>query len=122
MRVTDAAADPNYVPEAAGEQVLRVPSKGRVQELGRLFDADQRVSPGAQQRYRKTDAAESGNEREPLRTEFEQMAVLRKKVGPGLPIEATLTLTDAVRTALMSNAGNGGPMTDLIHGHNEETH
>lgn len=59
---------------------------------------------------------------EPLRTEFEQMAVFRKKAGPGLPIEATLTLTDAVRTALMSNAGNGGPMTDLIHGHNRDTH
>jgi CRISPR-associated protein Csb2 len=57
-----------------------------------------------------------------LRTEFEQMAVFRKKAGPGLPIEATLTLTDAVRRALMSNAGNGGPMTDLIHGHNSETH
>ncbi len=65
---------------------------------------------------------EGAGEREPLRTEFEQMAVFRKKTGPGLPIEATLTLTDAVRTALMSNAGNGGPMTDLIHGHNADTH
>jgi CRISPR-associated protein Csb2 len=120
MRVTDTAPEPNYAPESGGEDVLRVPSKGRLQELGWLFEADQRVSPGAQQRYRRTDS--EGAEMEPLRTEFEQMAVFRKKAGPGLPIEATLTLTDAVRQALMSNAGNGGPMTDLIHGHNADTH
>ena len=122
MRVTDKAPEPNYAPESGGEQVLRVPSKGRLQELGWLFEADQRVSPGAQQRYRRTDATGGASEVEPLRTEFEQMAVFRKKAGPGLPIEATLTLTDAARTALMSNAGNGGPMTDLIHGHNADTH
>jgi CRISPR-associated protein Csb2 len=122
MRVTDAAPEPNYAPESGGEQVLRVPGKGRLQELGRLYEADQRVSPGAQQRYRRTDTMEGSGEAEPSRTEFEQMAVFRKKAGPGLPIEATLTLTDAVRQALMSNAGNGGPMTDLIHGHSSDTH
>jgi CRISPR-associated protein Csb2 len=122
MRVTDTAPEPNYAPESGGEQVLRVPSQGRLEELGRLFDADQRVSPGAQQRYRRTDALGGASEVEPLRTEFEQMAVFRKKAGPGLPVEATLTLTDAVRTALMSNAGNGGPMTELIHGHKADTH
>ena len=120
MRVTDAPTEPNYAPDSGGEQVLRVPSRGRLQELGWLFEADQRVSPGAQQRYQRTDS--EGTEMEPLRTEFEQMAVFRKKAGPGLPIEATLTLTDAIRQALMSNAGNGGPMTDLIHGHNADTH
>ena len=30
-------------------------NKGRLQELAQLFEADQRVSPGAQQRYRRTD-------------------------------------------------------------------
>jgi CRISPR-associated protein Csb2 len=122
MRVTDTAPEPNYAPESGGDQVLRVPSKGRLQELGWLFEADQRVSPGAQQRYQRTDINGGASEGEPLRTEFEQMAVFRKKAGPGLPIEAALTLTDAVRRALMSNAGSGGPMTDLIHGHNEDTH
>ena len=50
------------------------------------------------------------------------MAVFRKTAGPGLPIEATLTLTEAVRKALMSNAGDEGPIIDLIHGHNGDTH
>jgi CRISPR-associated protein Csb2 len=61
----------------------------------------------------KTDASES---------EFGQMIVLRKAAGPGLPIEAALTLTEAARKALMSNAGAGRPMTEQIHGHNGDTH
>ena len=50
------------------------------------------------------------------------MTVFRRQRGPDLPIEAVLTLTDAVRTALMSRAGSCGPMTELIHGHNRDTH
>ncbi len=122
MRVTDSAPEPNYAPELVGDQVLRVPSKGRLQELEWLFEADQRVSVGAQQRYRKMDIEGRVTEKEPALTEFGQMAIFRKMSGPGLPIEATLTLTDAVRRALMSNAGGGGPMTELIHGHGGDTH
>ena len=84
VRVTDAAPEPNYAPDSGGEQVLRVPSKGRLQELAFLFEADQRVSSGAQQRYRKTDTDQSTIEREPVGTEFGQMAIFRKTAGPGL--------------------------------------
>ena len=120
MRVADAAPEANYAPDATGDHVLRVPSRGRLEELAWLFAADQRVSPGAQQRYRRTGGPLA--EPDPVNTEFGQVAVFRMTSGPGLPIEATLTLTEAVRKALMSNAGNAGPITDLIHGHNGDTH
>lgn len=120
MRAADTAPEPNYAPDAAGNRVLRVPSRGRLEELAWLYAADQRVSPGAQARYRRMD--QPGDEAEPVGSEFGQMAVFRKTAGPGLPIEATLTLTEAVRKALMSNAGNEGPIIDLIHGHNGDTH
>src|SRR5205823_2898684 len=48
--------------------------------------------------------------------------IFRRARGAGLPIESTLTLTDAVRKALMSNAGHGGPMPDLISGHGSGKH
>jgi len=121
MRVAEAAPEPNYAPDAGGRHVLRIPGRGRLQELAWLFEADQRVSPGEQQRYRRIDEPE-GRDSSPLETEFGQMAVFRKKAGPGLPIEAALTLTEAVRKALMSNAGNAGPITELLHGHNGDTH
>jgi CRISPR-associated protein Csb2 len=121
MRVADSAPEANYAPDGGGKYVLRVPVRGRLQELAWLFEADQRVSAGAQQRYRRTDESE-GRANGPVGTEFGQMAVFRKKAGPGLPIEATLTLTEAVRKSLMSNAGNAGLITELLHGHNGDTH
>ena len=121
MRVTETAPEPNYVPDGNGEAVLRIPGKGRLRELAWLFEADQRVSPGPQQRYRRADR---GLSRAPAATgtEFGTMATFRKVSGPGLPIEGALTLAEAVRRALMSNAGGGGPMTELIHGHTGDTH
>ena len=120
MRATDSAPEPNYVPDPAGDHVLRVPSVGRLQELESLFAADLRPTAGTQQRYTNLD--EHAVEVEPATTEFGRMIVFRKTAGPGLPIEAALTLTDAVRRALMGIAGNAGPITDIIHGHNGDTH
>ncbi len=119
VRAAGDVPKPNYLPDAAGEAVLRVPGPGRLADLAWLFQAGQQVSGGAQQRYRQIDGNGGTT---PVESEFGQMIVFRRAGGPGLPIEATLTLTEAVRTALMSNAGNGGPMTDLIHGHNGDTH
>jgi len=120
MRVTEEAPEPNFGPDTAGDRVLRVPSRGRLEELRWLFAADQRPSSGAQQRYRKLD--EQAVDPTAVDSEFGQMAVFRKKAGPGLPIEGTLTVTEAVRAALMSNAGAAGRLTELIHGHTRDTH
>ena len=120
IRATDSAPEPNYVPDAGGKHVLRVPSAGRLRELESLFAADLRPTAGAQHRY--TNLEESPLEVEPATTEFGRMIVFRKAAGPGLPIEATLTLTDAVRRALMANAGDSGPIAGVIHGHGSAAH
>ena len=118
MRVSETAPEPNYAPDSAGDYVLRVANQGRLAELEWLFEAGQQVSTGAQQRYRpvERELAETGA------SEFGSMVVFRKSAGPGLPIEGTLSLSEAVRKALMSNAGSSGAITELIHGHNGDTH
>jgi len=119
MRVRETAPEPNYAPDTAGDCVLRVPNQGRLAELGWLFEAGQQVSTGAQQRYR---SPEGGGQPDIGASEFGSMVVFRKSAGPGLPIEGALTLTEAVRRALMSNAGSTGAIAELIHGHNGDTH
>jgi CRISPR-associated protein Csb2 len=120
MRVTPEAPEPNFSPDEAGDRVLRVPSQGRLDELEWLFTSDRRPSPGRQQRYTRLDTEPAAQE--PIATEFHHIAVFRKTAGPGLPIEATLTLTEAVRTALLAVAGDAGPIDPLLHGHNQDTH
>jgi CRISPR-associated protein Csb2 len=120
MRVTEEAPEPNYIPQTAGSAVLRVPSAGRLEELRWLFEANRRPSAGALATYANIDGTVA--EATILSTEFEQLIVLRKNSGPGLPIEAALTLTDAARTALMGAAGGAGLNSELLHGHNNGTH
>ena len=43
------------------------------------------------------------------------MFVYRRAAGAGLPIEAALTLTEAVRKALLSNAGKSGEIAAVIN-------
>jgi CRISPR-associated protein Csb2 len=115
IRRVKAPPEANWKPDMSGEDVLRVPSAGRLNELKRLFAADQMVSAGAQQRYRCTDKlVESKDIAESV---FGPMLVYRRIAGPGLPIEAALTLTDAVRRALMSIDGAGGPIEPILSGH-----
>ena len=118
VMVTSKAPTPNYEPNAQGEKILRVSSPGRLAELRQLFLANQRPTPGAQVRYRHADASPA----DVIESNFDRMAIFRKVSGPILPIEATLTLTAAVRDALMANAGKGGPLTALLHGHDGSPH
>lgn len=118
MCVVDSAPEPSLLPDANGKQVLRTVAPGRLDELAWLFEADQRPTPGLQQPYCwAADAVvpiASGY--------FGEMLGFERKAGVGLPIEAALTLTDAVRKALMSVAGNGGPVAGPISGHGEGPH
>src|SRR5206468_1189570 len=111
--------EPNYVPDPVGARVLRTVASGRLSELAWFFGADQRPSAGVQQLYRRLD-----EEMKPtaIGSVFGEMLIFRRVRGAGLPIDAALTLTDAVRAALMSNAGNGGPMPDVISGHGSGAH
>jgi CRISPR-associated protein Csb2 len=115
MRSVDAAPAPNWTPDPGGDEVLRVPSQGRLAELRRLFAADQFVSAGAQHRYRCNDQPEKSGDI--ADSAFGAMIVYRRISGAGLPIEAALTLTNAVRRALMSNVGGGGPIEPILNGH-----
>jgi CRISPR-associated protein Csb2 len=119
MRVVTDAPAPDFEPDPSGEEALRVPSKGRLVELERLFQADQQVSPGAQHRYSRTAR------RAPLKpasTDFGSMFIYRVTDGPGLPIEAALTVTEAVRSALLAVAGNPGPAPPILNGHEGGSH
>lgn len=118
VRVAPDAPAPNYEPSARGTEILRVPNAGRLRELEQLFAADQRPTPGAQVRYRNIGARPALA----LDTAFNQMAIFRKVSGPDLPIEAAITLTAAVRMALMANAGREGTLTPLLHGHDSTPH
>jgi CRISPR-associated protein Csb2 len=120
MRVVGEAPAPNYVPDSTGAAVLRVPSRGRLNELEWLFQADQQPSAGAQQRYRQQDG--TAVDREPASGDFGAMYMYRKSGGPGLPIEATLTLTEAVRAALLCNAGKFGAIPGVLNGHEGTPH
>jgi len=116
--LVEQAPEPNYFPDAAGREVLRGVGPGRLSELERLFAADQRPSLGFQFRYMH---AATGAE-QAAETEFDQMLVFRRTAGIGLPIEATLTLTEAVRDSILSNAGKQGPIPEVISGHGAGTH
>lgn len=120
MRSVDAPPAPNWAPDLGGEQVLRVPSNGRLAELRKLFTADQFFSAGAQQRYRCTDGEQ--NSETTAEPAFGPMFVYSRVSGPGLPIEAALTLTHAVRRALLANAGEGGPIEAILNGHEGSGH
>jgi CRISPR-associated protein Csb2 len=118
VRVAPDAPSPNYEPSAEGGEILRVPNAGRLKELEQLFATDQRPTPGAQVRYRNIGVRPIVT----LETAFDQMAIFRKVSGPDLPIEATVTLTAAVRIALLANAGRDGTLTPLLHGHDGTPH
>ncbi|MCC6936561.1 MAG: type I-U CRISPR-associated protein Cas5/Cas6 [Thermomicrobiales bacterium] len=118
VRVTADAPQANYLPSADGDFLIRVPSPGRLDELAQLFAADQRPSPGAQVRYRNVGQ----HPEKTLETAFAQMLVFEKEAGPTLPVEASLTVTDAVRNALMPNAQKTGSLPAIIHGHNGTPH
>lgn len=118
MRVTLEAPPPNYEPGIDGNEFLRVPAPGRLAELKHLFLANQRPTPGLQLRYRSIGATPET----PLVSNFDRMEIFRKISGPNLPIEAALTVTTAVRAALMHNAEHNGYLTALLHGHDDSPH
>jgi CRISPR-associated protein Csb2 len=120
MHLAENAPEPNFVPDPSGMEVLRTFGPGRLSELVWQFEADLRPSDSYQRRYREIEV--EGIRAEAVQGDFGEMLIFRKVAGAGLPIEATLTLTSAVRIALMSNAGQRGPIPAIIGGHGSEPH
>jgi CRISPR-associated protein Csb2 len=123
VRICGAATPPaaNYEPFDEGSLALRVPAAGRLEELRQLFQAGLRPTPGWQQLYRRVGDATV--QPPPVESAFEHLLVLRRSAGPRLPVEDTLTATEALRGALLSIAGEGGAsIPEVIHGHHGGSH
>ncbi|MBI3408164.1 MAG: type I-U CRISPR-associated protein Cas5/Cas6 [Planctomycetes bacterium] len=92
---------PTLVPTEAGEEVLRVPTQGRLVELEETYQRGAPISPGIFRAY-----ARIGKRLEdPADTVFGDMIVFRRVGGPRLPLHASPNLTSTVRRALMALAG-----------------
>jgi CRISPR-associated protein Csb2 len=107
--------EPTFVPDSRGPIALRVPTPGRLDELEECYRLDQWPRPAALQRYRRFEPplAQSGHG---------EMIVMRQVGGLPIPVEATLTFTEAFRKALIAVADQQGVVTPEIHGHQNGPH
>ncbi|MFN7925865.1 MAG: type I-U CRISPR-associated protein Csb2 [Bryobacteraceae bacterium] len=117
VRLVDEAPASTHRPTPQGPLALRVAREGRLEELRRLWDAGRWYPFAPQERYGEATKAKL-----PVQTVFDEMVVLRHAGGPPLPIEATLTLTNAFRRALLSHFGGESKAPALLHGHADEPH
>jgi CRISPR-associated protein Csb2 len=117
VRLTDSPPAPNWLPDEAGEVVLRVPRKGRLEGLQWHFENGLRPPTGAFQRYRR-GAAESAA---PVPgSVFGEMVVFRLAGPVPMELETTLRLTDVLRAAVMRRAQEaGGQVPEVLSGHDE---
>ena len=117
MRLEEHSLAPVYLPDPEGSDVLRVFGEGRLDELETLHKLGQRPSLAPQMRYGRARP-------DPAMPEscFGEMIVLRKLAGRALPIEAALTLTSALRKALMKLSESDPALCEFFSGHNEGEH
>jgi CRISPR-associated protein Csb2 len=120
VAISDVPPESNYVPDSAGAETLRVFGQGRLAELEELYELDRWSTQSLQQAYRCTD---SGSNKVPtIQGTFDEMIVFRPTARFRPPIESTLTLSKALRAALMSKAEEHNSMTGLISGHERNPH
>lgn len=118
VELCDNPPKANWVPDPTGKKILRVPVQGRYEELELAFHVGRRPRPSHQVRYRFCE---------------EDMPISEKQVKPvpfqdfypfalhgRFPLEATLTLTETVRAALLSLADQPPPA--ILHGHEPRLH
>lgn len=117
MRLGEPPDRPDYRPDPEGDDVLRVFGEGRLDELETLYKLGQRPSLAPQMRYGRARAETPVPE-----SCFGEMIVLRRIEGRGLSIEAALTLTSALRKALMTLSENDPALCEFFSGHSEEAH
>jgi CRISPR-associated protein Csb2 len=118
VRLEASPPSPNWNPDESGEVVLRVPSKGRLENLERTFKQGLRPTVGAFQRYMcgRTHPPSPAQE-----SAFGEMVVYRLGGSVPMEIETTLKLTDALRAAAMRCAQNAeGVVPELLSGHDEQ--
>lgn len=94
------------VPCATGDQLLRVPHEGRLDELDAAFDAGRRAPVAMMTGYREGSETRPGSS-------WGELLTLRPK-GP-LDCRRAAGLADALRAAVLSRAGDDA--SPLLHGH-----
>ena len=107
--------EPTLVPDPQGSTPLGIPTPGRLKELEDCYSRGQRPVPPAFHRYRYVTA-------EVAESSHGQMIVIRQAGGLPIPVEATLTFTEALRGALIAVASEQGSLLPEIHGHQEGPH
>ena len=96
----------HLVPSSAGDYWLRIPQQGRLAELDAAFAIGRRAPVAALAGYR--DARDRT-----ARSPWRELLVLRPR--QLLDLRRAAQLTDALRTAVLSQAGDGA--SPLLHGH-----
>jgi CRISPR-associated protein Csb2 len=107
--------EPTWIPDPQGPIALSVPRPGRLRELEECYRLGQRPRPGSLQRYTRAQRVSS-------RSGHGEMIIFRQAGGLPIPLEATLTLTEALRRALIVVADGQGTLVPEIHGHHEGPH
>jgi CRISPR-associated protein Csb2 len=107
--------EPTFVPDPGGPIALGVPTLGRLYELEESYELGQRPRPPALQRYRHAGAVVA-------KSSHDEMIIMRQAAGLPIPVEAALTLTEAVRRALIAVADEQGVLLPEIHGHEDGPH
>lgn len=122
VRLCESAPPPTLVPDEVGDIALRVAGPGRLKDLSESHERNQRPSGGLWATYIRTDSASPKTALE--ESIFDDFFVfrLRSQTGTGLPVEATLKLTDAVRRTLLDQKFAGDNPTDLLTGHGRHPH
>jgi CRISPR-associated protein Csb2 len=119
VSVADAPGEITYAPAERGDQVLRVPAAGRLEELERAYRRQARPSPGTYQPYRLVGGEQPSPAR-PAESVFGDLIVCQIDGRSFLPLNGALRLTDAVRQAVLQATDRSGrQVKSLVSGHTD---
>jgi CRISPR-associated protein Csb2 len=121
VRLCDQPPPPTWVPDDTGTEILRVPGPGRLERLEWTHQNGLRPPAGVFQSYGRLPGQRA--EVSPVKGDFGEMIVFRLAGPPRMEVETTLKLTDTMRAAVLSLAGEGGAaVPDLLSGHGGHPH
>jgi len=116
------AAGSVWQPDASGEIRMRIASPGRLKELTARYERFQRYpskihrpSAGDTILYGRPPEAQSAS----IQGAFDRMIVLKRDSGPRASLRSALSITAALRGAIMANAPQ--PIPEYVSGHAPES-
>jgi CRISPR-associated protein Csb2 len=111
VAICDQPPPATWEPAESGEDVLRVPTPGRLVDLELAYENGLRPSPGMFYAYAPSGR---GSFQSVPETVFGEMIVFRRVSGPRLPLHACGHLTTTIRQALMKHSGTP---PEVLSGH-----